>query len=617
MIEPARGIHVPTWLRSASRRRVRARAATLLAIAITLYGALLRLDVTSIRYGPFDGPAWLRLLDAHVLPIVRSGRPALPWGHVAVPYVGGDPISYLKLAREMQHFYQASVREPLFLALTRAWLWALGGRDVAVSFASVLASSLAIFATYLLGAAAFSRVVGVFAAAFLAIEVDAISWSADGWRDDTFMLFVTLSAWRLVRLRQQPTTANAIWAGIAAAGACLTRITALSFVLPALVLLALTARREDRRPAIRAVAVATLVTGVLVGPYLVSCATVFGDPLYALNYHTRYYRAAEGVEFKAPLTAREYAIGKLRERPVQTLDTVAEGVFVWPYSVKWRGFGHWSMTLAHVLPWLSIAGLVLWMWLPDGRLLLAILYSSVLPYCLTWSVGGGGEWRFTEHTYPLYLVAAAFAGAQAVWLAVGVARRTFSWSPAARARVFQGAVAAVALCVAWIVFGVLPFFVSREALANGDAVTFATGGRDRVFFPGAWSAPRDEGNVTVRAALAAAVTVRLPAVPARDYELTLRLDPAETVDPAQQPRVAVFMNRQPLAQIRLGRDPARFGTYRVRVASSALAHRINRLELASSHTVRAHDAGPKFAWLQPDTPVAFRLWYVRLDPVPR
>ena len=93
MIEAGGGIHVTTWLRSASRdRRMRARAATVLAVAITLYGALLRLDVTSIRYGPFDGPAWLRALDAHVVPIARSLRPTLPWGHVEVPYVGGDPI---------------------------------------------------------------------------------------------------------------------------------------------------------------------------------------------------------------------------------------------------------------------------------------------------------------------------------------------------------------------------------------------------------------------------------------------------------------------------------------------------------------------------------------------
>ena len=57
----------------------------------------------------------------------------------------------------------------------------------------------------------------------------AIGWSADGWRDDTFMLFVTLAAWRLVRLRQRPTAANGVWCGVATAGACLTRITAASF----------------------------------------------------------------------------------------------------------------------------------------------------------------------------------------------------------------------------------------------------------------------------------------------------------------------------------------------------------------------------------------------------
>ena len=33
--------------------------------------------------------------------------------------------------------------------------------------------------------------------------------------------------------------------------------------------------------------------GAVVAPYLISCAIATGDPLFAINYHTVYYRFAE------------------------------------------------------------------------------------------------------------------------------------------------------------------------------------------------------------------------------------------------------------------------------------------------------------------------------------
>ena len=196
--------------------------------AITLFGALLRLDALTVKYGWLEHPAWAVRFEQTLQPVSRALRPsAAPWAEVVKPYVGGDPINYIRFAREMRHFYQAHVREPVFLALTRFMLWVMDGRDIAVSYASALAGTLAIPATYLLGAAAFSRGAGLIAAAALAIELYAVTWAVDGWRDDTFMLFVALSAWALVRLHQQPTAARGAIAGVTDAAACLTPISAL------------------------------------------------------------------------------------------------------------------------------------------------------------------------------------------------------------------------------------------------------------------------------------------------------------------------------------------------------------------------------------------------------
>ena len=133
-----------------TRRRIGVYA---VATAITLYGALLRLDAYVGRYGTLDHPAWARVLTHEVAAFARAVRSErVVWERIATPYVGGDPISYLKFAREMTSFYQPHVREPVFLATTRISLWALDGQDAAVSLASAAGSVLMIVATFLLAA---------------------------------------------------------------------------------------------------------------------------------------------------------------------------------------------------------------------------------------------------------------------------------------------------------------------------------------------------------------------------------------------------------------------------------------------------------------------------------
>ena len=585
------------------------------ALLITVYGALLRMDVLSARYGPLDGPPWARALERITVPIARALRPAtFSWTHIETPYVGGDPVNYLALARDMTNFYQPNVREPMFLATTKVFLKLLGRRDVAVSFASAAASAVAVYATYLLGTTAFSPVVGLLAALLLAIERDVVSWSPDGWRDDTFMLFVTLAAWRLVRLRQDPGRATAIWAGVASAAACLTRITALTFVLPAFVWIAVATTREDRKRRAPASALALAVCALLVTPYLVSCAIEFGDPLYAINYHTRYYRSAEQQPLDESVSALDYAADKLLRRPVAGLDKATIGLFVWPFSVKWKGFSDWLPALGQILSWFSMGGLLLWLWRPDGRLLLLILYSSIVPYALTWNVGGGGEWRFTEHAYPIYLTAASFAivwGAQ--WF-VRACRGRLVWDHDVARRLATAGVMIASLVLAWAGLQKLPYFVAREALAGGDAVTITAGGRDSAYFISGWSRPEVGETVSVRASLGDIATIRVPLPADTDYWLTLRMDPAETTNPAMQPRLTVFINGRRLSDLSLTRNPVRMGAYRLRIPRDAASRTFSRLDLVPSHTVPAGNAGVPFSWLPAEAPVAFRLWYVRLEP---
>ena len=241
-----------------------------------------------------------------------------------------------------------------------------------------------------------------------------------------------------------------------------------------------------------------------------------------------------------------------------------------------------------------------------------ILFTSLLPYAVTWSVGGGSEWRFTQHVYPLYLVMACSAIALAVRTIYGIVRDRRIERPS-RLQVRLASAFAVLGLLAVLTYIFLPMLVMREALARGEAFNVQAGGRDRCFFAGDWSPPIGGGNVVVRIAEEPLVSLRLP-LPAASYWLTLRIDPAETADEMREPRLTVFINRRPLAELDLTRDPQRVGSYRVLVPASAVKP-MSRLDLMATHTVRAADAGKHFSSLAPETQVAFLL-SVTCDPIP-
>jgi hypothetical protein len=599
-------------VRTPTGDRIRATLPVVLALLITAYGGVLRLNVIASRYGPIERPAWARVLGDHVAPLARHVEPTIyAWPPVADPYIGGDPITYLRFAREMRSFYQGHVREPVFLVITRAGLWLLDNQDMGISFASAAMSTAGIFATYLLGAAAFSPLVGVLAALGLAIDYDAISWSADGWRDDTFTTIFVLTSWAFIKLLNQPRLSNAVLTGMLSAAASLTRITSISWIAPALLMTMMTRRDAGRRPLVMS-ALAAAIAAVLVAPYLINCARATGDPFIAINAHTRYYRAGEGLPYTAPQSAVDYIRDKVSRRPLFQTDTALTGMFVWPFQNKWSGFNLWLPHLTDVLKWCAVAGLLLFLTSANGRLLIVLLFSSLVPYAFTWNVGGGGEWRFTMHVYPMYLIAAAYAPGRmwrAAWsLRLEPERRVIrSW------RTWAAAAAVLSIAVlAQVAYARLPYFVHREALTHGEEVTIAAGDRDAVFYMKQWSPPHTEGAVTARVVLGERAAIALPLAEQRPYRLTLRMDP---VTPEAPRAVTVLLNGRLLRRLGLAWNPERVGTYTVDVEAYLVRPGSAVLQLVAESAIPARDAGPRYAWIAPETPVSLRVWYVRIHPL--
>jgi 4-amino-4-deoxy-L-arabinose transferase-like glycosyltransferase len=581
-----------------------------LVLLATAYGSLLRVEVLVQRYGTLDHPRWARIVTQNIAPLAKHLHPsAFRWYRVHQPYIGGDPINYIKYAREMRSFYQAHVREPIFLALTRTYLWLLADQDVAVSFASMSGSILTIIAAYLLGTAMLSRAAGVVLSFLVAIEYELISWSVDGWRDDVFMATVTFSAWAFLRCQRDPSRKNAVFLGIATAAACLTRITALSFAVPAFAALMVDRGGHTRIQRARMATAAALVCAIIVAPYLVNCAIATGDPLYAINYHTQYYRAGEGLPSAQPMSAASYVSDKIHARPWTALDTAVTGLFVQPFTVKWTGLDGWIRGTRTVLSWLSIIGMLRWVFLPEGRMLLVILIASLAPYALTWNIAGGSEWRFTMHTYPLYLTA-SMSGAVFCWqFALDVWRRAQCRDFVIRRAQLLRAVAAAAVIAAVIAaYVALPWFVVRETIAARSDVSVVTGGRDSTFFGAGWSEPYADG-LTFRVSRAEHAVIRIPLPERRPYQIVLRLDP---VAPERQRRAVVLLNRQLLATLILTSSPDRVGAYPLVLPADKVRVGMNELTIVPDLLVPATSAGSRYASQDPNEQLGVRLWYVRV-----
>ena len=569
--------------------RWRALAATTLLTAVLLYAALLRLDALFKSYGPYQSPEWVAAMQPFVRSAAATLTPNWRWPRTT-PYVGADPINYLKFAREMENFYAAHVREPMFPAVTRIGLTLTGDADVGISITTIACALLALVATFALGSSIASPMVGIAAAAMLAIDHTAVIHSIEGWRDELFAVFAIACAWAWLRLGRHPATANAIIAGLLSGAACLTRITSISFIAPAVLWLLATRGRAIRREL--AIAVGTMT--VLVAPFLVNCAIATGDPLYAINNHTEFYLKREGAADTRPISAVKYSLEKFESRPIAAADNAVTGVFVYPFTNKWRGIDLWYPGVGTVLSYLAVAGLIAWLWLPEGRLMLVMLFGALVPFSMTWTVIGGAEWRLTLFAYAFYLIAAFWILERAVRFArVRLLNR--NTEPQSRRPVLTGHIAVMlAIVVAALAWWIaLPYAVVRETLASGEAVMIVAGPRDRWFFADGWSHLVVAGNVTSRFAVDSTSSVRLVLPELRSYELTLRLDP---VDPAATPgqTVHLSLNGRPFQNFTLGWDPARVGLYQATIPAGLITPGTQHLGLRSE--------------------APFKLWYLRIVP---
>jgi hypothetical protein len=633
--DPSVAAGVPHWRAWAGR----GLAWTALA-CILVHGALLRIDAITGRYGPVTSPTWLTGLAAVQTrsiarpDAIRPGsmswlpEPIYPHRDGGASHYRSDPYTYLDAGRKMSSFYGAHFREPVFPFATSLWLRLLGGQDVAVSFASAFFSVLAIWLTYLLGAALWSRPVGLLAALGLSLDYDVISLASSGWRDDAYMAAVTLCAILMLRWwRAEPPGARvhhiggvridaayllAAVVGVVGGLAILTRIMAVSFLVPAVFYLVFS-RRAAWRPLLPTAGLAVVMAAIVAAPYFVNCWRVYGDPLYTFNVHGQIYSGAEGPAAWTGSTAG-YVSQKIARRPFAMLDTVAQGLTTYPFANKWHGLDRWLEGIGAWASMAAIAGLTVLAASGQGRLLLIIMVTSLVPFSFTWTVDP--DFRFTVHVYPILLTAAAVAlGAAGRVLRAALVpahgRAEMAWEGWAWAG-WARAVGA-ALAVLWFVTRVSPPLVFAEALRAREDATVSAGVRDGVSFDRGWSGPLRGGNVAMRVATEeGALSLRLP--DEGDYPVTIRMDPFPRPiggTPGRLPMVEIALNGTPVAGIQLQWRPDRVGAYDIVLPRASVRRGANLLVLRVKRSAES-DTGPIRPGLSAGDAVG--LWYVRVRP---
>jgi hypothetical protein len=306
-------------------------------VVVIAYACVLRFDAISQQYDAVSSPRWLAALQEvrHGPSVLRprtmqwTRSPRFPHRDGPPTQYRSDPYTYLQRARQMHAFYGAHVREPLFPFVTKVALWFLRDQDVAVSMASAFFSVVAVCGTLALGAMSFSYVIGLAAALLLTVEYDVITVGTQGWRDDAYMAAFVWCTVGLLAFVRRPSRGRAIALGIVAGGACLIRITAVSFLLPGWIWIIATADARSTRH-LRRLALASIVAAVLVLPYLVNCWRAFGDPFYAINAHAAVYQATEDPSQQMRLSAGQFLREHVAEHPWRMFDTVALGMTAYP-----------------------------------------------------------------------------------------------------------------------------------------------------------------------------------------------------------------------------------------------------------------------------------------------
>jgi hypothetical protein len=301
-----------------------------------------------------------------------------------------DAARYRVIANEMMLFYDGQEREPLFILLSKVSLILFGNSDSSLRVLTYILSVLMIPAIYKTGKELWGILPGMTAAILIAGSGEWAWSGARGMRLELFTLSLFPMTWAVFTKKPPKNGKHILWLGLSAAAATLVRLTSLWFCLAAGGY-AIWQRGWDKRLFMKF----AFLAAVPILPYLLYCGIKFGDPMYAVNRHIKFYRNYELVGHEGGITEEQMvkepyggtdvssfefffiqlSLNELFERTCRAFADIFTGEHCWK-----RVAGK-----SHVLYWLIIASYfvvaaspfrMLWIWMALLIGPIAWLYSG-------------------------------------------------------------------------------------------------------------------------------------------------------------------------------------------------------------------------------------------------
>ena len=296
--------------------------------------------------------------------------------------------------------------EPFYVGLVKLFVALAGGREVGILLQSFFFSIAVLPLAFMLAVPA----VGRWWAAAMLVPLVLHEWlifeAPSGYRISAYVFFLILFAASVFGRYRGRSVLRGVVSGILAAIICLIRLSALSFVLPILLLGAWEKRKQGGWSTL---GVAALTTALLVAPFLVNCYRTHGDPFYAISFHTQFWLRAEGTESPASLgqvslyryVTEFHGIGELVWGNLR-------GLTVLPLTKFWNGLSDFPVLDTAVLA-AGVAGLLLSVVTPLRFLLVAYL-AHLIPFAYIQNFPSGRAPRFVMPAYFFLVLAAVWIG---------------------------------------------------------------------------------------------------------------------------------------------------------------------------------------------------------------
>jgi hypothetical protein len=374
------------------------------ATVLIAYGALMRFDALLVH-------SRLAIENEKAAAIHQGMGPLLPsYSRFLVSTAPEDPYradvrSYLDRASSMTfgRFYEASFREPFYIVLVQMFLVLAGGRELGILIQSLFFSVAVLPLVFVL----VSRMTGRWWAIAGLVPLVLHEWlvleAPTGYRMSAYSFFImAFAGWLFVREKRRWWT-HALLAGVLAAAVSLIRLSALSFVVPLLLL-----KAWDEKPHRGAYVVVCLVTLlILVGPFLLSCYLTHGDPFYAVSFHTTFWLDAESIKGGPAGTVGLYQYFLEYHGWLDVAKGTLLGLTYLPARTFWNGLAHFPLLGILVLS-SGIAGLFL-VSRTRFRFVTLALFCHLVPFAYIQNFPSGRMPRFVMPAFFFFVLAGVFA----------------------------------------------------------------------------------------------------------------------------------------------------------------------------------------------------------------